>query len=136
MGKEHKTQIPVRASQSDPVWAPEGPDWEHCLHRACWRVIPRPQQASQPLHELFWCYFSSICSLVTDKNPYTLKADFRLGWRHRFSALLPCPPSSQHCVQEPPCPYPVTEVEGSQQQERSRCGPVQPPVGLFQRFRF
>lgn len=30
----------------------------------------------------------------------------------------------------------VTEVEGSQQQERSRCGSVQPPVMFLQTFRF
>lgn len=55
------------------------------------------------------------------------------------SHALPCYPilaSRLGCVQESPCPYLVTEVEGSQQQERSRCGPVQPPVMFLQTFRF
>lgn len=32
--------------------------------------------------------------------------------------------------------HPVTEMQGSQQQEGSCCGSVQPPVGLLQIFRF
>lgn len=100
-------------------------------------MVPRPQQASQPLRKHFGAVsLVSTCSLMADKNPYTLKADIRQGWSHPCSVLSSYMPSRQCCVQESSCPYLVTEMEGSQQQEGPCGGPVYPPVGLFQSFRF
>lgn len=125
---------------------PEGPDHEHWLQRACCphtaslggRMALRPQQASPPLCELFWGCFSCLQSAPPQLTRTHIPSRQMVG-RVGATPALPCypiPPSRQCWVQESSCPYPVTEMEGSQKQEGPRCGSVQPPVGLFQTFRF
>lgn len=86
-----------------------------------WEIMcSRSQQASTPLWELFWgCFSPSVCSSTAAMSPYILEADCS----HPCSPL-PVPTSRQLRVQESLYPYPVTEMEGSQQQESPCCGPV------------